>query len=231
MKIVLYILTFLTTNFAYAQFEFADLKYIDIKTSYGAKFGYSEAIDFQLINKYCSEINTCDEYEESSTYIGKLTLENKKSLEFHYSEGPSDDPTFIVFYKGEVILQAFGTTLHLKGKTIYIEGIANFYFNKKRKFQFINDEFQEIRQEFYDISVKGKLNFPIDIYQSEHFKNKVAHLPEGYQIEIVLGKTGGEYDDLEAILIKSEFGLLGWFDFKKIAYGKPLIYGFWFHGD
>ena len=197
----------------------------------GGTFGYPEAIDFQSINKNCSEINACTKYDDSTIYIGKLTLKNNTIIEFHYTEAPSDDPVFIAVYNDKVIFEEAGTTLHLKGETIYIEGIANSYFDKKRKFQFQNNEFQEVKQAFYNISFSGKLNFPIDIYQTENFTNKVASLPEGYEVEIVLGKTGGEYNDLEIILIKSKFGLLGWFDFENISFRKPIIDGFHFHGD
>lgn len=232
MKIAVFTLTFLIVNIAHAQFSFPDLKYHEIKSSQmGGTFGYQASIDFQLINKPCSEKEDCHKYYDPTTIIGKLTLENKSIIEFHYTEAPSDDPTFIAIYNGKIILEEAGTTLHLKGKTLYLEGIANAYFDKKRKFKFSNNEFQEIKQAFYDISLKGKLNFPIDIYQTENFTNKVARLPEGYEVEIILGKTGGEYNDLEVILIKSKFGLLGWFDFKKISYGKPLIEGFHFNGD
>ncbi|MFT5668269.1 MAG: hypothetical protein ACI9DK_002469 [Vicingaceae bacterium] len=232
MNKVLYIIIFLSFNCVQAQFRFPDLDYIEIMSSnLNGGFGYSKSLSFEIINKNCSELKNCYEYEDPTILIGKLVIEDNSIIEFHYTEAPSDDPTFIAVKNGKVVLEASGNILHLKGKILYIEGIGNSYFNKKRKFSFIDNLFKEVNQPFYDISVKGTLNFPIDIYESESFSNRVASLPKGYQIEIVLGKTGGEYDDLETILIKSEFGLIGWFNFKDISFGEQLIDGFYFHGD
>lgn len=232
MKKLLYAIIFLSFNSIQAQFSFPDLEYIKITSSnLSGTFGYNKSLEFQIVNKYCSEIKDCYDYEDPTILIGKFTSEDNTVIEFHYTEAPSDDPTFIAVKDGSVILEESGNTLHLKGNILYIEGIGNSYFNKKRKFKLIGNRYEEVNQPFYDISVKGTLNFPIVIYESENFSNKVASLPKGYQIEIVLGKTGGEYNDLETILIKSEFGLLGWFNFKEISFGEQLIDGFYFHGD
>lgn len=232
MKKLLYAIIFLSFNSIQAQFSFPDLEYIKITSSnLSGTFGYNKSLEFQIVNKNCSEIKDCYDYEDPTILIGKFISEDNTVIEFHYTEAPSDDPTFIAVKDGSVILEESGNTLHLKGNTLYIEGIGNSYFNKKRKFKLIGNRYEEVNQPFYDISVKGALNFPIVIYESENFSNKVASLPKGYQIEIVLGKTGGEYNDLETILIKSEFGLLGWFNFKEISFGEQLIDGFYFHGD
>lgn len=232
MKTLFYILTLLIINCATAQFKFPDLTYLNIESSnLNGVFGFSKSLNFQVINKNCIEFKDCYQYEDPTTLIGKLNLDDNSVIEFHYTESPSDDPTFIAVKNKKVILESSGNRLHLKGKILYIEGVGNSYFDKKRKFQFDGLEFKQVRQPFYNIGVEGKLNFKIDIYETENFKNKVATLPKGYIIEIVLGKTGGEYDDLETILIKSEFGLLGWYNFKNISFGEQLIDGFYFHGD
>ena len=75
-------------------------------------------------------------------------------------------------------------------------------------------------------------NYPISLYKSENFLQKIADLPKGYEIEIILGKTEGKYNELESILIKSEFGLLGWYNFKNnLSNDESIIDEFYFNGD
>jgi len=226
------IIMFLIANSTFAQFNFSDLEYINIESSYlNGKFGFKKASEFQLVNIFCNDSIDCYKYEDPTTLIGYWKLKDKTKIEFHYTEAPSDDPTFIAVYKGRIILEESGTTLHFKGNTLYIEGNANSYFDKKRKFQFVNNNYQEVIQPFYHIGMSGKLNYPIKIYKTDNFLEKIAYLPKDYKIEVLLGQTGGEYNDLEKVLIKTEFGLIGWFNFKDIAFGKPLIDGLQFHGD
>jgi len=233
MKKTLLILIILCFNQIFSQHHYTDLKYVEIKSSYlNGTFGYPDSEKFELINNDCTELNNCYNYDDPLVHIGKWKLENEKCIEFYYTESPSDDPTFVCVYDNEIILEESGTTFHFKeNKTAYIEGNANSYFDKKRKFKFKNNIFTEIIQPFYYIGMKGKLNFPIKLYETESFKNKVVVLPKDYEIEIILGKTGGKYNDLEKILIKSEFGLIGWFNFKEVAFGKPIIDELYYHGD
>jgi len=226
------IIILLIANTAFAQFNFSDLDYIDIESSYlNGKFGFKKASEFQLINKFCNDSIDCYKYDDSTTLIGYWNVNDKIKVEFHYTKAPSDDPTFIAVYNEEIILEEAGSTLHFKGKTLYVEGNANSYFNKRRKFQFIDNSYQEVNQPFYHIGIKGLLNYPVQIYKTDNFIEKVAYLPKDYEIEVLLGQTGGEYNDLEKVLIKTEFGLIGWFNFKEVDFGKPLIDGLHYHGD
>ena len=222
----------LIANSAFAQFSFSDLHYIDIESSYlNGEFGFNKTSKFQLINKFCNDSIDCYKYDDPTTLIGYWNVNDKIKIEFHYTEAPSDDPTFIAVCNGKIILEEAGTTLHFKGNTIYIEGNANSYFDKKRKFQLIDNSYREVNQPFYHIGIKGSLNYPIQIYKTDKFLEKVAYLPKDYEIEVLIGQTGGEYNDLEKVLIKTEFGLIGWFNFKEVAFGKPLINGLYYHGD
>ena len=214
------ILMLLIANSSFAQFSFSDLKYIDIESIYlNGKFGFNKTSKFQLINEFCNDSSDCYRYGYPTTLIGYWNINDKTKIEFHYTEAPSDDPTFIAVYNDIIILEEAGSTLHFKGNTIYIEGNANSYFDKKRKFQFIDNSYQEVNQPFYQIGIKGLLNYPIQIYKTDKFIEKVAYLPKDYEVEVLLGQTGGEYNDLEKVLIKTEFGLIGWFNFKEVAFG------------
>jgi hypothetical protein len=226
------ILFLIIANTTFAQFKFSDLEYIDINSSYlGGSFGVNKTAQFVVINKLCTDSVDYYQYYEPTTIIGYWKLKDKTKIEFHYTEAPSDDPTFIAVHNGKIILEESGSTLHFKGNTIYIEGIGNSYFNKKRKFSFIDNTYKEVTQSFYHIGIKGKLNYPIKIYKTDKLLKKLAYLPKGYKIEVIMGQTGGEYNDLIKVLIKTEFGLIGWFNFETVDFGKPLIDDLWFHGD
>ena len=232
MKQITVFLLLLITNVAFAQFRFPDLKYIDIGSSHlNGKFGFKESSNFELVNKPCEESMDCYQYGEPTILIGYWKVDAKTKIEFHYTEGPSEDPAFMAIHNGEIILSEAGTTLHFKGRTLYVEGSANAYFDKKRKFQFTNNRYEEVKQPFYHIGVKGKLNYPIQLYQTDQFVKKLAYLPKGYEVEVLVGQTGGDYDGLEKVLIKTEFGLIGWFNFKEVSFGKPLMDELYYHGD
>ncbi|MCR9152745.1 MAG: hypothetical protein NXI09_01435 [Bacteroidetes bacterium] len=222
----------LLANSTFAQYRFSDLQYLDIEASYlSGKFGFSTASQFQLINSICTDSIDCYRYDEPTTLIGYWSPKANVKVELHYTEAPSDDPRFIAVHNGEIILEESGSILHFKGATLYIEGSANSFFDKKRKFQFIDNKYQEVNQPFYHIGLRGKLNYPIQIYKTDKFREKVAFLPKDYDIEVLIGQTGGEYDGLEKVLIKTEFGLIGWFNFKEVAWEEPLIDGLFYHGD
>lgn len=226
------ILMLLMTNSALAQFSFSDLNYVNIELSnLDGRFGFKETLDFELVNKLCEDSDECFKYEDRTTLIGNWNVNDSTKVEIHYTEAPSDDPRFIAVLDGNVILEETGSILHFKGNILYIEGKANSFFDKKRKFQFVKNTFKEVNQPFYHIGIKGRLNFAIEIYQTDQFKKKLAALPKDYKIEVLVGQTGGEYNSLEKVLIKTEFGLVGWFNFKDIAFGQPLIDGLYYHGD
>ena len=212
----LFMLAFLYSCFTYGQHKFSDLKYIDINNSFlNGKFGYPNTNKFNLVNKLCEDIEGCYDYGDPLTFIGTWT-KNSTKIDFYYTEAPSDDPFFVVVIDGKPVIEESGTTLHFKGSIVYIEGIANAYFNVKRKFQLNNNTFSEVKQPFYHIGIKGKLNFPIKLFATQGLKNKIASLPKGYEIEILLGLFGKNNYDLEKILIKSKFGLVGWCVILKI---------------
>jgi hypothetical protein len=214
------------------QHNFPDLKYQNISKSYlGGKIGYNDFSNFELINKFCDENDNCFEYESAETLLGKFKLDSKSEIIFYYTEAPSDDPTFYAVLNGKMIFISAGKIIHIKGKTIYTEGIANSYINRKKKFVFEEGKYIEVKQPFYYVGLKGKLNHSISLFESENFHNKVASLPKGYDIEIIGGKIGGEYELLEKVLIKTEFGLVGWLNFKPFMNKEPLIDNFIFWGD
>ncbi len=233
MRYYILVSLFLISLLANGQYRFSDLDYIEIKSYLGAEFGYPKNQKFELINEDCDKLNNeCYDFGDHLWLLGKWEINKDEYLEFYFSEGSSDDPQIVVVLNDEVVLESFGNIFHIKGLTLYVEGNANSYFDIKRKYVFENKEFKEIKQPYYYIGIKGKLNYPISLYKSENFLQKIADLPKGYEIEIILGKTEGKYNELESILIKSEFGLLGWYNFKNnLSNDESIIDEFYFNGD
>ena len=109
----------LIANSTFAQFSFSDLEYINIESSYlNGKFGVNKTSKFELINKFCNDSIDCYKYDDRTTLIGYWNINDKTKIEFHYTEAPSDDPTFIAVYNGKIILEEAGSTLHFKGNTL-----------------------------------------------------------------------------------------------------------------
>ncbi|MGB0871227.1 MAG: hypothetical protein ACPGSD_16680 [Flavobacteriales bacterium] len=214
---------------SYAQHQFKDLKYVDVANSYmGAKIGMNALSNVQLINKYCTRIDSCINVEESMTILGKWTTPNLDTITFYYTEAPSDDATFFAVRNHKIILEESGLIIHFKKNAVYIEGHVNSYFNVKRKFIPTQHGLEEVKQPFYSIGKKGKLNMPIKLFATQNFENKVAYLPKGHSVEILVVAYNEEWIGL---LIKTEFGLVGWYDFTELIFGHPVIDSFYSHGD
>ncbi|MEM6264018.1 MAG: hypothetical protein AAGI38_16005 [Bacteroidota bacterium] len=232
MKQLITICLCLMVNLVQGQFRFTDLIYEEVGSGgIGIQFGYPNSENFQYVNKWCDEPQDCFDYGEPTIFLGTWKRSGNSLIEFHFSEGPSADPTFIAIHQGRVIFAEGGNTFHIKGSTLYIEGSSNSYFDKKRKFILSDNTYREVAQPAYYIGAKGRLNYPISIFSDQNYTKKVASLPKGYEIEIVLGNTEEVYGSLRHLLIKSEFGLVGWFDFNGGALREPLIDGFIFMGD
>ena len=227
MKILYLAFLLLISNHVLAQHKFGDLEYKLINEF--IEIGYPKS-NFESIFKECSETNLCAGFDESDIMIGRYKLQNNTYLNVYFTEGPSDDPQLIIEYNTRIILTADGDKFHFKGRTLYVEGLANNLFDKKRKYVFDGKEFKETNQPYYFVGIKGKLKRNIRIYQTKSLKSSVAYLPINYPIEIVMAEFS-EYDLVEYVLIKTKFGLMGWIKIEIDDENGGLIDGFYFHGD
>jgi hypothetical protein len=231
-RVLFFIISFtLITQISYSQHQFPHLKYVQISEYKNVQFGFPKSESFTLFNKLCSEIDSCLDYEEEHlVYIGEWKIDKQTALDIYFTAAPSDDHRFIVSMEDSIIFEENGTNLHLfKNNTLYVDGKSNEYFNKRRKFNFDNNFYKEVKQPLYFVGESGHLNFPISIFKSEEFKLKIATLPKNYFIEILLAKY--TKDELTHLLIKTDYGLIGWFDSNSVSLNKPLINEFRFFGD
>ena len=91
------------------------------------------------------------------------------------------------------------------------------------KWKFDGVEFVEVDQAFYYVGLKTKNTEPITLYSDEKLTKEIAHLPANAEIEVVL------YND-KKYLIKTSFGLLGWFYFGNSSLRCYEIPDIWFAG-
>ena len=165
-----------------------------------------------------------------------LTIGGKRT-QVTFSNGASDDPYFefyVLNSKGEYSKKTLGvaaTTLYIpNGKNVYAEGWTNSMFNYRRKFSFDGSIFREVQQPMYYVGIKttvqniepNKKSY-LTLYQDKTKSEKVAVIPQGGEIEVLLA------DGSEWYLVRSSFGLVGWVYVREGLYRTKI--GVRFAGD
>ena len=138
--------------------SFAHLKKIEIE---GSSFLYVDP------SESCGHEGKAKEVTEDTGYRGPPTYDvctlkmKSHKLSIQFNEGPSADPTFVLtFSKGKKkkthLIPA--TTLYIpKGSNVYAEGWTNSMFNYRRKFTFNGAELTEVKQPYYYVGLKTKV--------------------------------------------------------------------------
>jgi len=147
-----------------------------------------------------------------------------------FSHGPSGDPHFLIYEDGKFdkpVFEVYALKLYINGSgNIYSEGHTNNMFNQRRKFHLSNGVFTETEQPYYHVGLKTVTNTSIKLYKSEQMKEVVASLPKNYSVEVLLNKK-----DTQLFLIKTDFGLTGWYKPEHLRYGMQDIKGLYYAGD
>lgn len=158
-----------------------------------------------------------------------VTRLNRTSTIRHYvyfDPGASNDPAFVL--AEESSKKPIGTIdadqLLLPGNGfIYTIGRTNKLHMERRKFVVKDGKLQEVVRPFQYVGLESKANVSITITMSKGGTESVASIPKGERLTVVL--SDGDY-----MLIKTNFGLLGWF---KTSGNResPEIEGVYFDGD
>jgi len=178
--------------------------------------------------------------------VTRLSNTSKNEYLVIFCEGISVDPFFeiyrIVGEKQEIdsSFQIYAITNEAKRKiggisgleivipgngNVYVYGHTNNMFNMRRKFTLKDDQLEEIKQPFYYVGLVSKTTQSVNLFSDISSKEKVAQLPAGYEVEVLINK-GDNY------LIKTPFGLTGWISipFGTMSEQTP-IKGIYFAGD
>ena len=128
--------------------------------------------------------------------------------------------------KLEPVIHIPGLRFYFPGNgNIYVSGHNNTMFNARKKYQWRNGTFVEVRQPYSFVGLETTTKTAIEIFSSQDLKQVVASLPKESPVSVVLNE--GEH-----YLLKTPFGLLGWI---KIPVGasqdeSPIV-GIYFAGD
>ena len=153
-----------------------------------------------------------DEEGPAHTELCQLAI-GSKTVVVEFSNGPSDDPAFLLRV-GEESLLLPGTSLYAPGgASIYVSGWTNSFHPQRRKFTFDGRRFVEVVQPFEYVGIKSRVTHigeeggstTVTLFADKEKKGKVAVLPEGSEIEVLLADRDDWY------LVRTSFGLVGWY--------------------
>lgn len=220
-------------------------------TAQNEPFSYLEKISINEANnmfvKYNSDLSEVYNQESDDlsasdplyrkffgTKLFKTKIDRSSSDEYYvcFSSGPSGDP-HLQFYKVGAVgeysdFEVNGLQFYIPGNGfIYVSGHTNNAFNMRRKFRVENNELKEEEQPFYYVGLKTKTRKSIKLYDSRELSNPIATLPPSYDVEVLINPK-----DTRLFLIKTQFGLTGWFEAKHLfPRGQCAIEGLYFAGD
>ena len=219
---------------------FAHLK--ELKLSNGYKVFYPEAGTI-VFNTLVTQLPSSDPFHSNGEGEDggnikilrmKLGPSDAESLTVLYTDGPSADPAFIFANNnGDIIEILGGTELYLPGTgSIYISGHTNTAFNMRRKFNYKDGAFTEVKQAYYYVGLKTVTTREVTLTTQMGGGEAVAVLPANSEVEVLLALFQPSTGDFEYFLLKTPFGLTGWYGIKTYMLGEePPIKGIYWAGD
>ena len=187
-------------------------------------------------NDFSEKLSLTAKFEEENhveEFIGIVKPDELTNEEYllSFSMAPSADHAFSFFKRnGDKFVYSFsisGKQIFIPGNGfIYVSGHTNNWFNKKRKYKIQEGNIIEIQQPHYFVGIKSYTIRPITLYLDKNEQDEVTHLPNNSKVEVVASES---QNNQEYFLIKTSFGLLGWW--KLDQYFEPAINGLFFNGD
>jgi hypothetical protein len=136
----------------------------------------------------------------------KINREEQTRYFIDFDSGPSADPAFVITEEktGKLIGSIGGESIVIPGNGfLYISGRANRLHQEQGKFAIRDGKLVEIEQPFSYVGLKSKAKVPLKLLAKKDGGEVIANIPAGDALEVVLR-------DGEHLLIKTNFGLLGW---------------------
>lgn len=202
----------------------AVLKFNDRYTNSSMSIRYDAGIS-KVINKVDKSFLSAD--EEGLLILIETQIDRNSPIRYliAYDPGPSDDPGFVIFYKDskkEISENSsiFGLHIVVPGNgNLYLSGHTNNLFDQKRKYQVDNSgAIIEVQQPYYYANIKTELLKDFVLYADKDTqKNKIAQLPKGSKVTVVLMEQDPEYQPEAKILLATPYGLCGWV---KVPYAQ-----------
>jgi hypothetical protein len=209
---------------------FHDLKSLYLKKE-NVTLYYSSKIT-TLLNQEHPEKN---KYGEAGVFVSRplktqLLGIGKGYFTVDCDSGGSADPSCTFFQevggKLREVAKIEGLHFAMPGNgSVYVEGHSNTMFNVKRKFEWGNGSFLEVKQPFKFVGLDTVTREEVRLFASQEYKDVVAALPKSAQVKVVL-------NDGEHYLVCTPFGLLGWIRIKDgVQQNESPIKGIYYAGD
>jgi uncharacterized membrane protein len=158
----------------------------------------------------------------------RIDRENETRYFIDFDSGPSADPAFVITdEKSGVVLGSIGgESLIIPGNGfIYVSGRANRLHQEQDKYTIRDGKLVEIAQPFSYVGLKSKAKVPLKLLAKKDEGEVIANVPAGDAVEVVLR-------DGEHLLIKTNFGLLGWWKANtNVMADNAEIEGIYYAGD
>ena len=222
-KFTTLILVFVATICQAQSFDnLATLKFNDRYTNNGMSIKYDSSLS-KVINKVDKNFMSADEEGMLILIETQIDRNNPTRYLIAYDPGPSDDPSFVIFYKDnkKEIQNNYLSALNLiipGNGNLYISGHTNNMFDQKQKYQLQNGTLKETPQPFYYAGIQTELLKDFILYaDKDSLKNKVAQLPKGSKVTLVLMQHDTEYKPEATLLLATPYGLCGWV---KVPYAQ-----------
>lgn len=161
--------------------------------------------------------------------ICRINRYSKTEYRVTFTEGPSDDPAFIIEVKKR---SAWKFLKELGGNELYIPGNGNLYtrsranemFFTRKKFKVTPGWVKEAPQAYYYVGISTKTLRPIQLYLAPGSKKVVANLPKGYPVQVLVNQK-------QYYLVVTSFGLTGWAKLTGTQWENKVFKEIYFAGD
>jgi len=222
------LLTLISARAEEAPSSFPGLKSLAVPedlTPFPGKLSYDPALTKVLDEKMAVEEGAPDARRLVSTRIDR---ENETRYFIDFDSGPSADPSFVITDEktGAVLGSIGGESLIIPGNGfIYVSGRANRLHQEQAKYTIRDGKLVEIEQPFSYVGLKSKAKVPLKLLAKKDGGDVIANIPVGDAVEVILR-------DGEHLLIRTNFGLLGWWKMNtNVMADNAEIEGIYFAGD
>jgi len=155
--------------------------------------------------------------------VVSFPIAGKNAMSVKFDPGPSDDPTFVISFKGKTEFLG-GEKLYISsGGFLYLQRENNEHFVKKMKYSISDGEVKEVKQPFYLVDLKCRTSAALLLYENKCNKGSlIARLPKGAAVNILaienienncpsnIIKDNETGDPVNSYLVSTPFGLVGW---------------------
>lgn len=172
-----------------------------------------------------------DDYDSGAVRVleTRLSRDNETKYVIVFDPGPSADPFFTIADAKDPKkpLGSIGAdALIVPGNGfIYAMGRSNNMHLVRQKFEIRDGKVEEVKQPFLYVGLDTKANVPLKLTAQKDGGEVIANIPKGDPLQVVVS-------DEEYLLIKTQFGLVGWFKMKTDVMSQNAeIEGIYYAGD